>query len=308
VNPPGPHLAFSPLLDLKSMGMEFDSFAQLVASANRLRIVNCVNVVSLTILVYDYCLVLSSEVDLVWKSKWSIVKVLYLLTRYPAFSDTALSVYESLGPVALENCWAINAAGTWSTLFGISVAEVILVLRTAALWGNNKKILWSLSLVLAALVIICMVFQSLFLNSQTAKPPPFPSISGCNLVGGNPIVIFNFIFLIMFEIAILVLTTYRWFKRFKGSANPLVATLYRDGIVFFVCLSLISLGNVLILSLGPDEYHALITPFQRVMHSVLSCRILLNLREANRKSKANRLAELQLSTMSKSDRNHLVSS
>jgi hypothetical protein len=301
---------------ITSMRDVFDTFEQAVSSAYRLQTVNYVNIISITILVYDTSLALSSEIEFIWKSKWSIVKLLYLFSRYPTFADVSLSVYGVLGSVRVEDCWTINAAATWMVTIGIAVAEAILVFRTTALWGNSKKILWGLSSLLAvrttldihsdssfsviqqAIVVMCMVFAYIYLHSSTAIPPPFPSVSACNVGGGNPIIIFNFIFLIIFEIVVLSLTTFRWFKQFKGSNNPLIATLYRDGILFFVCLALISLANVLVLSLGPVEYQGLITPLQRVMHSVLSCRILLNVREVNEKSKRNRLAEMQVSTMS----------
>jgi len=127
-------------------------------------ITRIIEVSSFALLVYDYSIVFASEIDLIWQSKFSLMKVLYFLSRYPAFFDTFLTIYTSRAPSV--DCWAINAAASWSTIFGISVAEVILILRTTALWGNSKKVLWGLSLLLAVVVISCTVFTYIFLNSQ----------------------------------------------------------------------------------------------------------------------------------------------
>jgi len=40
-------------------------------------------------LIWDYVLTFGMEVDLVWKSKWNVVKGLYLFQRYLPFIDTA---------------------------------------------------------------------------------------------------------------------------------------------------------------------------------------------------------------------------
>ena len=38
--------------------------------------------------IYDYLITLGMEIDLVWFSKWSIVKVLFLFQRYSPFFDS----------------------------------------------------------------------------------------------------------------------------------------------------------------------------------------------------------------------------
>lgn len=41
-----------------------------------------------TLFLWDWMLTMRMEVDLVWKSKWNFMKVLYLLQRYLPFVDT----------------------------------------------------------------------------------------------------------------------------------------------------------------------------------------------------------------------------
>jgi len=43
--------------------------------------------------VYDWFLTLDQEARLVWRSKFSTVKLMYILTRYSAFIDMSMNIY-----------------------------------------------------------------------------------------------------------------------------------------------------------------------------------------------------------------------
>lgn len=78
----------------------------------------------------------------------------------------------------------------------------------------------------------------------------------------------------------------------------MVAVLYRDGILFFIFMASASLSNALVMALAPvcwmtlptnsncaypvyqAEFIDLLDTFLRISHSLLTCRILLNLRQA----------------------------
>jgi len=46
-----------------------------------------------TMYIWDYILLFGMEVDLVWKSKWSFMKGLYLFQRYLSFIDITIILY-----------------------------------------------------------------------------------------------------------------------------------------------------------------------------------------------------------------------
>jgi hypothetical protein len=50
----------------------------------------------LMLLGYEYCLTFAQEVAYVWRSKWTIVKLLYLFSRYSPFIDTIIAVEEKI--------------------------------------------------------------------------------------------------------------------------------------------------------------------------------------------------------------------
>ncbi|GJE95971.1 hypothetical protein PsYK624_121640 [Phanerochaete sordida] len=46
------------------------------------RVTNYLDVISSVLTIYDWLLTLAREVELVWRSPWSAIKVLFLVTRY----------------------------------------------------------------------------------------------------------------------------------------------------------------------------------------------------------------------------------
>ncbi|KAF5357420.1 hypothetical protein D9758_005936 [Tetrapyrgos nigripes] len=282
-----------------------------VHAARLLQAVKYANVASITILVWDYLLTLEREIRLVWKGHWGSVKILYILSRFPPFFDVPLVMYYALAPnVPLSRCQPIYAVASWFTLFGIVVAEAILMKRTVALWGVDKRIYFGLiglmvvSSICApvilqpgpdlerfckAVTIPCAVTVGLFLESLRYGPPPLPTVTGCYPTEGSVIVFVDFILLILYESVMLGLTLWVGFRKFRHSRNPLIVTLYRDGIFYFVYTFVISLGNIIVLVAGPSELLDLLNTFQRVMHSILSTRIILHVRSADQQFREDNL-------------------
>lgn len=254
-----------------------------VISAQRLQVVRYTQVVSMTVLITEWFLIIGEEVEYVWKAKWTYLKVFYLMSRYSPFLDTPFTLLNYITPrIKPETCLAYYQISTVSTFVGMSISEYILLARTYALYGRSRKI----GLILGIGIVICtmigIVTISLFLTSLVFGPLPSPEIPGCLLKQGSDIVFVNFVILLIWEFLVVVLTAYRGIKSLRGSRAPLVQTLYRDGIFFFVCLLVLSTANIVVLIVAPLEYLDLLDTLTRCLHSIICCRVLLNLRVAAR--------------------------
>ncbi|KAJ7873308.1 hypothetical protein B0H14DRAFT_144357 [Mycena olivaceomarginata] len=107
-----------------------------------LQVVSYVKAAFLTLLAYDTILHIGQEYRYVWKSRWSVVKILYLWTRYSTFIDTILAVQERVDfSRDASSCSRIMTFTTIFAGFGIGVAEIILMIRTYALYERSKKLL-----------------------------------------------------------------------------------------------------------------------------------------------------------------------
>ncbi|KAG2353324.1 hypothetical protein BDR07DRAFT_1433667 [Suillus spraguei] len=89
-------------------------------------------------------------------------------------------------------------------------------------------------------------------------------------------------------------TIYKRFNFYKGARSRLIATLYRDGMIYMTCITMVSFTNIVITLVVPATYTnildasvysfvsqvLLLTSLgpQLVIHGVLASRILFNLR------------------------------
>ncbi|EEB99960.1 hypothetical protein MPER_00224, partial [Moniliophthora perniciosa FA553] len=65
---------------------------KLLNALNHQRIVSYIDVLSTFLFVYDVILNFNLELRHIWGSKWSLLKVLYIIQRYLPFFDTAVMV------------------------------------------------------------------------------------------------------------------------------------------------------------------------------------------------------------------------
>ncbi|KAJ7168447.1 hypothetical protein C8R46DRAFT_1217860 [Mycena filopes] len=257
---------------------------QTLLLASRLAAVRYMHVVNLTILLFDYCLTLNAEISLIWSSKWSISKILFFATRYsPAFEVPILLYYSLVSNLSFERCSQLEAASSWGTVFGMAAAEAVLILRTYALSGRQRCVLVFFSAVWLIAVAAAIVLLRLFLRSATYGPPPIPEIPGCFLTKGNtifPSISFGMVLLI--DTTIMAYTLWIWLSTYRHSKNALILTLYRDGFTYYLLICIISSLNVATILNAPVPTNQIFNTFLRVIHSVLSTRILLHARAFKR--------------------------
>ncbi|KAJ7620598.1 hypothetical protein DFH06DRAFT_1341715 [Mycena polygramma] len=200
-----------------------------------------------------------AQVDLIWPSKWTITKGLFLLSRYFAAVDVPLMVYYAVAPdLSVHRCHQLHAVVIWLNLLGIAFAEVIFVFRTFALSGRNRKVLAVFGTLCMGSLVASAVLIVLFNQTVIFEPPLLPTIPGCFfnyfLTGGTlKYVAIPFSLALFIDICVVVYTIWIGVKKYRHSTNPLIGTLYRDGITYFAFLCTISAANVFILLAGPRD-------------------------------------------------------
>lgn len=266
---------------------ELAEVAALAASLHRVQVNTLFSFASYGLLIYDYCLTFEAEVRLIWSANWNLTKMLFVLTRYPVFADAAMVLYYLVGSnLSPHTCTVLYNVSAWTYLWGIGAAEAILILRTWAIWGRDKRVGISLAVLFLLLWVVNCYFMSTFLKSLRLAPghaiAPFQN--GCLPVGGNNILYVEFVVLMAFETLVLALTLLKGIQSLRRRNSPLMVSLYRDGILFYIYLFVVSVSNVVVLLTAPPEYTNLLSALQRALHSIVSARLLLNLREASLRS------------------------
>ncbi|KAJ6518215.1 hypothetical protein C8R47DRAFT_8740 [Mycena vitilis] len=237
-----------------------------------------------TLLTYDWICTLDQEVARVWSRPWSTGTLFFVLNRYLPFVDISISLSARFTRISPERCLTENKAVAWFTVLGIFLSEVILMLRTFALWDRSRGALIALTLLALCTAVPTIVFTQLELMSlgYVAKEG-----LGCQLAKASSIIIFAYIMLMVFETTNFVLTAIKAYRDLRRSRQPWLVQLYRDGLLFYVYLLAISLANILVPILAPPMYANWLASPQRILHSVLCTRVLLLLRGGSQSSSRN---------------------
>jgi len=233
--------------------------------------------------IYDYLLTLHLETRLIWFSRWTYTKVLFLLVRYV----TLVSVVISLANEAFVNrpqdsCRMSLPVQGWFLMLGVFLSQVVLSIRTWAVWKLNKFVGLGLgALTVAHIVVQCMVL-SRYIPSLRYASPPYPGFRGCFITQANGVMWISYTAEAIVETVVLALMVISAIRLYgSGSHGELSYMIHRDGIQLYVYLLAISFANVAIMKGLPFEDTVLSAFMQAVMYPVLTARIVLNIRDVS---------------------------
>lgn len=85
----------------------------------------------------------------------------------------------------------------------------------------------------------------------------------------------------VYQLLLMSLILHKRFKFYQRDTTPLVANVYRDGVIYVLCIALASMVNCIGIAVLPEPYTFLFYSPQAVVYSVISSRILFNLRETS---------------------------
>ncbi|KAF9242023.1 hypothetical protein BU15DRAFT_44321, partial [Melanogaster broomeanus] len=115
-----------------------------------------------SLLVHDYLLTFSREVEYVWEAPWTVVKVAFLLNRYGTLIGQSVIALEETGTLShgsQEFCASYNLFGAIFAIFSAELIHILVLTRSWAIWGCTYRVavLLILSYVVYLLVVIGMI-------------------------------------------------------------------------------------------------------------------------------------------------------
>jgi len=260
--------------------MDTSSIADQISVLKDIQLVNYVNVVAVTILVYDYCITFSREIVHIWGHSFSAISLLFLFTRYLPFADSAiLLIHTNLPNPSVHLYSALFKTQVWSVTIGISIAAVVLLLRTCAIYTNRRKIIIFLSLLYVIMIVVAFYYVQVILTSLQFEQSSSSALArGIFISQANHGIFVGYASLMAFETLVLIMTILK--AKSQRNESRLYQTLYRDSLSVYTYIFVISLCNMLLQVFAPSEAKLLLVQFHRVTYSIFLGRIILNIRGA----------------------------
>lgn len=258
--------------------LELRLFTNYVAAT---RVVTYFDVASAMMFIYDYFLTMGLEVELVWGSRWGFMKALYIVQRYIPFVDSvALCFTHQFGnKISPAMCRIVETWRGWTMIAGFSLSELVLTLHAWAVWKKDRRLGVFLLFVFISSVAASFVVTAFFFRGVQFGERPYPEFFGCFVTGSNRIVYLNWVILMFYEAVILVLMIVPGIAAYRqGGDVALHDVIYRNGIMAYVYLFILSTINVIVVISLPESYLDMLSSVEHVLHSMLTSRVLLRIR------------------------------
>jgi len=252
-----------------------------------LQTTNFLTVACFTALVYDLLITISVEVSLIWTTRRPLGKIIFSAIRYPILLEGIAWLFYSFDQrMDSKLCRFIGVLSIWTTVTFTIPIQVIMVLRTIAIWNQGYKV--TIVLIVATLVSDTIMIVSMLLVTKRIVSEPIPldryalaCSSGLETIPANRVTP-ALVSLMTFDALIIVLTLFRPTKKCVNRQNMLLNVLIRDGIAYYVIMLAISIVNLVVYMVFSENKRGraiILLPLLRTSMSILGGRIVLNMRE-----------------------------
>ncbi|KAG2128488.1 hypothetical protein BD769DRAFT_701024 [Suillus cothurnatus] len=254
---------------------------------------------------YDYICSIHEEWKFLHQSRWSKVKVLYIIARYVPFLFVITDIYLNFSPN--ENPKKCKILVNIYSSFGVislTCSECFFVLRTYVLWNSSRIMLVALLTTLLAIIVsfIGICFSAIATSYVTTSV--VPGITGCYRSSTSVQFFMPFLLLFVFQIGLVTLTLIRAFQTWRMSSGGMYTILMKHNIFYYACGLFLSAVNILApVIFSNPVYYSLLEDLQAFILAILATRMHLHLWHVDRHAYGSEvLVCISMSDISSADR------
>ncbi|KAH9986753.1 hypothetical protein BJV74DRAFT_844059 [Russula compacta] len=279
---------------------------EIVRGLHRATIAKYLSVAGLVALLYDHVLTLNDEIQLIWSAPRSFAKWIFLVNRYLSTVCLLAVAHEMSGlhghSFDDQSCQILLTIVFCYSLFSVFTANLLAFLRVVVLWDKSPRILFGLSIlfILSFFVSVGGLIASVVLLLPSVK---YGALSqACYLTKTSPMFVVLWVSPLVFVIPALSLTAYNALSRPRGSKTTLMRVLHRDGMLFFLIVTLLRVMNVAFSTLTEPGLIGLPIYFSWAMVLLAINRMLIHIRSSEKgteddESESNEIVVVTSSTL-----------
>ncbi|KAG1798975.1 uncharacterized protein HD556DRAFT_164785 [Suillus plorans] len=189
------------------------------------------------VVVYDWVLTLGQEIELIWRQRWSLMTMLYLIIRYIGILYSVVNLLQTMRSVSLTDAVSVlqpshsnpintlicRGATMYYATDGTIVAltamlGVIMIARLHAMYQGSRTMLIFLVIIFLAVNITCGVIAAIGLNDTVAEESILSGTYICYFVhGGNDQLLYSMVWILntVWEVLALCLSVWVAVKHFR---------------------------------------------------------------------------------------------
>lgn len=254
--------------------------------------IQCVAYVQVAVTVaifYDHFTTWDLEVELVWKRKWTVVTVLFIINRYLGdFLPLYLTSELILSPSPGGKCNpAVVKVMQWGCHFMMWSMQAIMQYRICCMYKHSRRLIVLVVGGFIVEILSMLAIDFLYLLRITVGIEPLPGVHMCvsyptnwYFVAWLPVFGYELITLLLGLRAGISYYKESRFLPFKFRRHPLHFILLRDSILYPILAFVVGVINVVGWSSPMSSSTPVASGLLHLFARILGCRLILNLREA----------------------------
>ncbi|KZO95669.1 hypothetical protein CALVIDRAFT_564703 [Calocera viscosa TUFC12733] len=257
---------------------------------------------AMTALIYDHILTLSREVELIWKSSFSLVKLLFLVNRYSVLGVMLMQTWSMSGfanglndhvPCLYHYLDIFSAGGSCRTLFfavsvwqlvsGGGISPFLLFLRVWSIYGRTRTVQVVVGGLCAANFVAILIAASVNIWGLLRNVYYAPQVNRCVCTELPPWMWTIWVAPLLYETVIFGMIAYKtWAHMREDVQTPIITTLWRDGILYYVVLVAVRIYTILAWIVAPPSLFFMAIYLMLATITTMASRTILHLRAAAR--------------------------
>jgi hypothetical protein len=123
-------------------------------------------VAAVVVVVYDWVLTLGQEIELIWRQRWSVMTVLYFVTRYIRIPYSVISALQYTTSVSMTDgeCNILNYVKNMTDVVVPTMLGAIMISRLHAMYQRSRTMLIFLVIIFLVVNIACIVITAIGLD------------------------------------------------------------------------------------------------------------------------------------------------
>ncbi|TEB19561.1 hypothetical protein FA13DRAFT_344518 [Coprinellus micaceus] len=267
------------------------------------RLLNSVRFAAITLVLVDYIHTLPEEIRLIWPTRLSTPKVIFVIVRYGNIAFALAQYLYTLGFMFSENACRHLLAVISMVL--IILGEGIMYVRVLAFSGRDRRVLGSLVFAYVATTVTSIGCIVPWVNSSFVAAGVVPGIA-CALLHDTHLYVNAVHALLLLSntylVAMLMAIGFRRHRitgpSIRERGGGVLYQFYRAGLWYFLVVLGLNIANILVDVLNTYDFRYMLMSVQVHLHGMLVTRIVLQLR---RYAEKNQTVVLGSSDMSAED-------
>ncbi|KAG1745035.1 uncharacterized protein EDB91DRAFT_1122210, partial [Suillus paluster] len=240
-----------------------------------------VSAAGLVVLLWDHLLTFHDEVELIWRARLSLPKLLFLFNRYAVSASLIILTYAFSGIsddiLSDSFCHTWFGVGVVVGMVSIGTSNFLILLRLWVLWERRTRLVVSTLILFLLTQTTSIICTSYIVCSMLPYMIFEPQLHVCMLIKEV-----DFVILwapgIAFELMIFIMTWWNALDRPLPRHAKMARVMYRDGSIYFFVLFALRLLNLVLSLVAPLSLTFLGVFFIWSACNVTLTRLIMNLR------------------------------